>query len=70
MQYLTEQDLMARCGLGQGVELHLSLEERLTPVSYTHLFLKKGFPSLPPNPHPSSSQDFHVYRIPVHDIPC
>ncbi|MFR1534509.1 MAG: hypothetical protein ACLSTO_13250 [Bilophila wadsworthia] len=31
MQYLTEQDLMARCGLGQGVELHLSPEERLTP---------------------------------------
>lgn len=31
MRYLTEQDLMARCGLGQGVELHLSPEERLTP---------------------------------------
>ena len=31
MQYLTEQDLMARCGLGQGVELYLSPEERLTP---------------------------------------
>lgn len=31
MRYLTEQDLMARCGLGHGVELHLSPEERLTP---------------------------------------
>ena len=31
MRYLTELDLMARCGLGQGVELHLSPEERLTP---------------------------------------
>ena len=31
MRYLMEQDLMARCGLRQGVELHLSPEERLTP---------------------------------------
>ena len=31
MRYLTEQDLAARCGLGHGVELHLSPEERLTP---------------------------------------
>lgn len=27
-------------------------------------FLKKGFSSPPPDPHPSSSQDFRHYRIP------
>ena len=32
-------------------------------------FLEKGPFSLPPNPLPSSSKDFRVYRIPVRSIP-